>query len=267
MQSKLTAKINKQLQARYDRIAPSWNSDVYAGTRRDDLIPKLITLLEVQAGSLKVLEAMAGTALVSQELKKQNSELECYALDFSQGMLAQIKGAIKKIQASATVMPFADKSFDRICIRNGLYDLPRQLQRKALKEIKRVLSVDGIFVLQNYHTTLATFEYLNELVKQKDIAGSQNKAIEEPFSRYFAPIEEFEGWLNEAGFEFSREMVFEGEIRYMRTKEMSDTESWLKYANSLPKEIEEVLKMRTEKDRTLTFNFPGIIYRMIHKTV
>lgn len=255
--------VNERLQARYDRIAPAWNSDAYEGTRRDDLIPELVRLLEAGSASLKILEAMSGTALLAQELKRQNPGHNFYALDFSQGMLNQIPHGIEKVQASVIAMPFPDGSFDRVAIRNALYDLPRRLQRKALNEISRVLAPDGIFVLQHYHTTPETFEYLNELVKRKDVASSQNEDMgEERFPRYFAPVEEFESWLTEEGFDFSREGTFEGAIRYMRTAEMSDMDFWASYANSLPDDVKESLKMRTEGDGTLTFNFPGVIYKI-----
>jgi ubiquinone/menaquinone biosynthesis C-methylase UbiE len=262
-ESSLYPIINERLRNRYDRIAPQWNTDAYAGTRRDDLIPTLIDLLGVNQEPKTILEAMCGTARMSQALALTNPSHDIYALDFSLGMLSQIPASIKRIQASVVAMPFADKVFDRICIRNALYDLPRRLQIQALQEIRRVMSDDGVFVLQNYYTTPETFEHLNELVKRKDIAGSQNEDMgSERFPRYFAPIDEFEGWLSSAHFEFTRESMFEGEIRYMRTAEMIDADLWVTYAQSLPDNVKEVLKLRTEDDGTLTYNFPGIVYKV-----
>jgi ubiquinone/menaquinone biosynthesis C-methylase UbiE len=265
-ETKVYPLVNQRLQNRYDRIAPVWNSEAYKGTRRDDLMPKLISLLSVEASKLRVLEAMSGTALLGEKLKATNPLLDVYALDFSRGMLNQVPEFIRTIQSSVIAMPFADKAFPRIALRNSLFDLPKRLQQKALEEIRRVLTDDGVFVLQHYHTTSETFECLNELVKRKDIAANQNEDMgKERFPRYFAPIEEFEKWLDKAGFLFSKEEAFDGEIRYMKTTEMVDVNLWVEYAQSIPEEIKNLIKLRTETDGTMTFNFPGVIYKIEKK--
>lgn len=42
--------INTQLQQRYDRISANWETEAYEGTRRDDLIPRLLKIAEVKDG-------------------------------------------------------------------------------------------------------------------------------------------------------------------------------------------------------------------------
>jgi ubiquinone/menaquinone biosynthesis C-methylase UbiE len=255
--------MNRRLQDRYDRIAPQWNSDAYEGTRRDDLIPKLCELLSLDKDGLRVLEAMSGTARLSAEVLAKYPTHDVYALDFSLGMLNQVPTGIKKIQSSIIATPFANGTFDRLIIRNALYDLPRRQQQAALGEIRRILSDDGIFVLQHYVTDTDTFEYLNQLVKMKDVAGNQNEDMgEERFPRYFAPQAEFEEWLSAAGLSATVEETFQGPIRYQKTSEMVDANVWKDYALNLPEEIKNKIDMRTEDDGTITFNFPGVIYRI-----
>jgi ubiquinone/menaquinone biosynthesis C-methylase UbiE len=255
---------NERLQKRYDRIATVWNSPAYEGIRKDELIPKLVALLEIKnEENFSVLEAMSGTGLLSQNIKTEAPRASVTALDSSSEMLKQVPENIRVVQTSVATMPFSDKTFDRICLRNGLYDLSRSTQTQAIHEIKRVLKERGIFVLQHYYTTSETFETLNELVRRKDIAGNQNKDVgEERFARYFGTLDELESELAEAGFDFKREAEFQGEIRYMRTDEMADSTSWVSYDNNLPDEIKTAIDLRKEEDGTLTFNFPGIIYRM-----
>jgi ubiquinone/menaquinone biosynthesis C-methylase UbiE len=268
-ETRLYPLVNQRLQDRYDRIATKWSSDVYEGTRMDSLIPSVLDLIQEKISTkegAKVLEAMAGTALLGGAVKNHYPKSDVYALDFSRGMLNQIHENIHAIQASVVAMPFPDKVFDVVLLRNALYDLPRRLQKKALEEIHRVLADDGIFILQHYYTTPETFECYNELVKRKDIAASQNEDMgEERFSRYFATIDEFESWLTETGFHFSKEKDFEGVIRCMKATEMLDANLWRSYAESLPDVVKAAIKLKPEADGTLSYNFPGVVYKISKK--
>lgn len=254
--------VNSQLQQRYDRIATQWESTAYEGTRQDHLIPRLIELADIKSGE-KILEAMCGTALLLSELQKNHSG-EHYALDFSRGMLSAAPETLKKIQASVVAMPFPNESFDRIFLRSAIYDLPRRLQLKALEEINRILKQDGHFILQTYYTTNKTFKTLNDIVNIKDIASGQYLDMGKEYPRYFSTLEELEAWFAEVGLTFEKFDEFEGVIRYMRTKEMTTLgqDIWLDYIKNLSAEMKAEIKLQEEQDGTLSYNFPGIIYRL-----
>jgi ubiquinone/menaquinone biosynthesis C-methylase UbiE len=259
--------INTQLQQRYDRISAQWNSKAYEGTRRDDLIPKLIEISGVADGQ-KILEAMCGTASLSKELQRLFPKCQNYILDFSQGMLNMAPEGLKKVQASVVAMPFSDESFDRIFLRSAIYDLPKRMQLKALQEINRVLSSSGTFILQTYFTDGKTFRALNDIVNIKDLASGQYQDMgKEEYPRYFAKIDELKQWFDEAGFSFDQIDEFEGVITYMRTKEMTDLGKsiWIEYIENLSNEIKEAIKLRTESDDTMTYNFPGVIFKLRKK--
>ncbi len=255
--------VNTQLQQRYDRIATKWGSDIYEGTRRDDLIPELIKTAGIKDGQ-KILETMCGTALLSKEISRLFPNCSFCALDFSRGMLNVVPDNIKKIQSSVVAMPFADKSFDHIFLRNALYDLPKRLQLKALQEIKRILKNDGSFVLQTYYSIPETKKALNDIVNIKDLASGQYQDMGQECPRYFAEINELTKCFEESSFLFEKVKEFEGFIRYLRTTEMNNLgkSMWLKYIEDLPEEIKHALKLRQEEDGTLTYNFPGVIYKL-----
>lgn len=259
--------INAQLQQRYDRISAQWNSKAYEGTRRDDLILKLIEISEIEDGQ-KILEAMCGTALLSKELQRLFPKCQNYILDFSQGMLNMASEELKKVQASVVAMPFSDESFDRIFLRSAIYDLPKRMQLKALQEIRRILSTGGTFTLQTYFTDGKTFRALNDIVNIKDLASGQYQDMgKEEYPRYFATLEELKQWFDDAGFSFEQIDEFEGVITYMRTKEMTDLGKsiWIEYIENLSNEIKEAIKLRTEADGTMTYNFPGVIFKLRKK--
>ncbi len=258
--------VNNQLQQRYDRIATQWEGTAYEGTRRDDLIPRLIELAELK-GDEKVLEAMCGTALLLKELQKKFPNAEHYALDFSRGMLNVAPETLRKIQASVIAVPFPDASFDRIFLRSAIYDLPRRLQLKALEEMRRILKNDGHLILQTYFTTPQTFKVLNDIVNIKDIASGQYLDMGAEYPRYFSTSEELEAWFAEVGLTFEKLDEFEGVIRYMRTKEMTTLGQsiWLDYIKNLSAEMRAAIKLQEEQDGTLSYNFPGVIYKLKKK--
>lgn len=255
--------LNTELQQRYDRIAPEWNGKSYEGLRRDDLIPVLLEFGELVDGQ-NVLEAMSGTGLLSQTIKKEHPNSEVYALDFSRGMLNTIPKEIHRVQASAIAMPFINKSFDRLFLRSAIYDVPQRMQLKIMSEMKRVIKDDGIWTLQTYHTTPETKEALNSIVNIKDLASGQYQDMGQEQPRYFALPNELEAWLEEVGFTIETKQDFEGVMRYMRTHEMTSlgANMWLDYVQNLPIEVKEILKLRFEEDNTLTYNFPGLIYKL-----
>ncbi len=255
--------VNLPLQQRYDRIASQWNTEIYEGTRRDDLIPVLSDSSEIKDGMI-ALEAMCGTGLLSAEIKKRFPKSKVYALDFSRGMLNSVENKIHKVQSSILLTPFPDKSFDRIFLRSAIYDLPRRAQIKALQEVKRTLKENGVFMLQTYHTTLETKDVLNNIVNIKDLASGQYQDMGKEFPRYFATDKELEKWFAESGFQFSRIQDFEGVMRYLQNKEMTELGQsiWVEHMEKLPQEMKNTIKLRREENGSLVYNFPGAIYKL-----
>lgn len=84
------------------------------------------------------------------------------------------------------------------------------------------------------------------------------------FPRYFATDEELEKYFAEAGFQFERVQDFEGVIRYLRTKEMTELgqSMWVEYIEKLSSDMKEAIKLRTEENGSLVYNFPGVIYKL-----
>lgn len=254
--------LNIPLQKRYDRIATSWNSSQYEGTRMDNLIPDLIDAGRMVDG-LAVLEAMSGTALLSSAIKSTFPNTDSWALDFSQGMLNMAEPSIKKVESSVISTPFEKRAFDRVFLRSALYDLPKQVQLKALQEIRRVLKRNGLFILQTYYSTPDTNKTLNDLVNLKDLASGQYQDMGQERPRYFSTTEELELWFRQAGFSFEKIKDFNGAIQYIKNNEMSDMgkEMWIKYVEALSEDQKKKINLR-EDGGTITYDFPGVIYRL-----
>lgn len=95
----------------------------------------------------KILDLCCGTGDMAGLLKKTYKQSEIIGVDFSGNMLNIARGKytdIEFLEADCTDLPFEDNSFDVCVISFGLRNM--EDLDKALKEIKRVLKSDGIFI-------------------------------------------------------------------------------------------------------------------------
>ncbi len=258
-------KINHTLLKRYRKIAKRWGSEEYAGIRRDDMIPKLIKLMELEnlAGSSKVLDVMCGTGIVEKtiitELKKIGASCQLYFLDFSREMLDQINISLTKIiEADVRSIPFPDNYFDRIILRGSLHDLDKESQQEAIREIFRVLKQDGVFVLSGFCASKENQFYYNLLVNYKDeLSGHKDANLE----RYFPTKGEYEILLKEAGFTISEiTLEYISTITYWKEGELGEKyEKWKFFMLNFPKHVREQMNIR-EMDGFLSYDFPVAVF-------
>jgi len=116
-------------------------------------------------GGDKVLDVGCGTGTLALRLKKHAGNRGLVAgIDASRGMLrqAEIKSDKENIQldfgvASIENIPFPDNFFDVITSTWVIHQLSLPLKKKGLKEILRVLSVGGHFLLVDLHSITNPF--------------------------------------------------------------------------------------------------------------
>lgn len=260
--------VNEQLQKRYDRIATKWNSEVYDNTRRDDLIPAILGVAGIE-DQHKVLEAMCGTALLAQKAKVAHPQAKVCGLDFSIGMLNEVPVDIFCVQASVLGAPFGDESFDRILLRNAIYDLPKRMQRNALAEISRIMKSDGIFVLQTYIVEENTKQVLNEIANMKDRLAGQYQDMGRESPRYFATDEEFSQWFDKVGLERTTTQKFSSDIKLQKASEMSDfaKQQFSDFMVNLPEDIKKIINLRADDEGGYIYQLPGVIYKATKKSM
>jgi SAM-dependent methyltransferase len=66
---------------------------------------------------------------------------------------AETRGALKLVQGSVFALPFADGSFDAVCLFDVVEHLPRGTEENALREVWRVLKTGGKLYFSTPHAS------------------------------------------------------------------------------------------------------------------
>ena len=140
----------EMVQQVYDRLSTSYDKRWH-----DYVGPTLHAILDsvVFQGRERVLDVACGTGELERLFLRRWPELELVGADVSQGMLCQAshKEGNKRVawvQAEASLLPFADQSFDHVVCANSFHYFPSPIQ--ALNEVHRVLRPGGSFVLLDW---------------------------------------------------------------------------------------------------------------------
>jgi ubiquinone/menaquinone biosynthesis C-methylase UbiE len=155
----------------YDRAI---KKDAVAYTEMYSLIRKALN------PDMAVLELATGTGLIALNIANRAKYIE--ATDFSENMIEQANRKLKPDNVcfsvqDATNLPYAKQSFDAVIISNTLHIMPNP--EKALSEIRRVLTGNGILIAPNFtHKGMS----LSGKIKSKimDLVGFQTFAIWSP---------------------------------------------------------------------------------------
>lgn len=138
-------KMNKKI---WDLYAPIYEKAMRADCKvykaMYDRIPQVIK-------GKKVLEVATGPGILAKHVAHAADRMT--ATDYSAGMIAEAKKGkypdnLTFEVADATNLPYHDQSFDVVLIANALHVMPDP--EKALKEIDRVLKMDGILIAPNF---------------------------------------------------------------------------------------------------------------------
>ncbi len=134
----------------FTRIAPFYDllRFVFPPVRR-----KAAAILCAPRGST-ILDVATGTGDQAAEFARRH---HCVTgVDLSQSMLDRAKRRIKPdfclkfMKANAACLPFEDASFDEASISLALHDMPREIEVRVLKEMRRVTKASGEILIVEY---------------------------------------------------------------------------------------------------------------------
>lgn len=116
----------------------------------EELLNEIVAVLNIHTGE-KILEAGCGTGNLALKIKSAGASV--VGLDNCREAL----GIYKLKDSNAIIveadlldsLPFSDNSFDKIVMNNVLYAFPYHVQLTILKELKRILKINGVIVIAN----------------------------------------------------------------------------------------------------------------------
>ena len=132
----------------WDRYAP-----IYERFMRSDrkMYEYMYDRIPLMIEGKRVLEIATGPGLLASHVAYAAKEM--IATDYSEGMIRQAQmlppqDNLRFEVADATELPYEDHSFDVVIISNALHVMPEP--EKALAEIRRVLTQNGILIAPNF---------------------------------------------------------------------------------------------------------------------
>ena len=132
----------------YDAVAMAYDSQPYRSKVVD---PQLLDFVQSRRGQkLRILDIACGTGNQLIANRAQFPHMEMTGCDLSPGMLevARTKSAeVRWVEASLVELPFASQSYDYITCQFAFHHVKDQPQ--GLREIARVISPEGRFVMEN----------------------------------------------------------------------------------------------------------------------
>lgn len=134
---------------RFHPLTPIYDPLIRVTTREGEFRRKLLDQAGLQPGQ-RLLDLGAGTGTLAVMAKQEQAELEVYGLDADAEMIeratAKAREAGVKIrfdQGFSTVLPYEDRSFDRVLSTLFFHHLSRESKRGTLAEVARVLKKGG----------------------------------------------------------------------------------------------------------------------------
>jgi len=180
------------------------------GFESDDL-KKFIEVAKISEGMV-VLDAMCGNGVLSKELSKLKN-INLNLLDNSKFQIEIAKKSVKNAKffvESILKTQFEKEKFDRVFIRNGVYEFPKNKQVKLYKEVLRILKDGGIFLVWVPLLNKNNHKFFQNVVRFKDKLAGYDDLVE---NRYFMTKEEFSEDVKKAGFSDVR--FFDLNIKYI----------------------------------------------------
>jgi ubiquinone/menaquinone biosynthesis C-methylase UbiE len=150
----------------------------------------------------KIVDLMGGCGAVASRINEYASArgipLELTVVDAFGHQLAKAPEQFIRVLADIRNLPFATNSQDTLIVKMGLHELPLEEQKKAVKEMFRVLKEGGnAYIWMPALEDNKQQELFQWLVREKDKIAGLDELVA---SRYFPTIAETKEYLEVAGF-------------------------------------------------------------------
>lgn len=216
----------------------------------------LLSAIDVAEGST-IFEGCSGYGDISQHIleatKTYKDKPILYILDESPVQIErakeQLKGRVDHIllgDIRETHLP--NDFFDRVVIKMGVHELPKDEQKRVFAEMFRILKPRGKFIIWELSLTDKTQKIFQDIVRKKDTLAGFNQLVN---NRYFQKHDELIALYKNTGFsdikdEYKMRYTFNPRGRFEEL--ISKDRLEMKRENNLPsKQRENELQRRAEQ--------------------
>lgn len=189
---------DKETTETFDEDRSKYKFERYKHKIEADFLKKTIKLIEKD--KIKILDVACGTGRMLPEIFSVDDNIEYFGLDTSKEMLKLLEEKSKKLNKKKSVkikigdackIPFKNNEFDIVFSYHLLWHLPKDEQKKIIKEMLRVCKEGGfvIFDILNKNFVLEKFKeifgeektggiYKLSINDAKKIIGIENNSID-----------------------------------------------------------------------------------------
>ncbi len=135
---------------RYDHQVEVLFGGAAAVMRRQALVPLRAAL--TRRGAERLLDVGCGTGCFLREVKANHPRLQVIGLDLSPYYLGVARQKLQPwsrarfVQGLAEAIPFGDQQFDAVTCIYLFHELPPEVRRAVVDEVRRVLRPDGVLI-------------------------------------------------------------------------------------------------------------------------
>lgn len=157
----------------------------------------LVDLIDPKKDKI-IIDLCTGTGALLHYLVDKSSESSIIGIDFSRGMLKKAKEKTKNknniylIEADVANIPLKNEICDKIICSHAFYELKGMDQIKLLKEVKRVMNPEGIFLIMEHEVPKNPFIkflfYIRIFSMGTRTAFAILKSEEDILKRYFKDV-------------------------------------------------------------------------------
>ena len=170
---------------------------------KDEDFDALIRAIAVHPGEI-ILDGCCGYGEVSKRiLNHSDFELEIYLLDESLVQINRAKKNLPQIPGSNFIVadiartPFTENFFDKVVIKMGIHEVPKEKQKEIFKEVYRVLKPGGSFVTWELALDESNQELFQKIIREKDQLAGFDALVK---NRYFPRLGEVHALYENCGF-------------------------------------------------------------------
>ena len=220
----------------------------------------------------KILDVFCGYGAVGKNCSKKEFNIDLWLNDESEVQIKRAKKNLPKLSKDKFICNrfeyanFSNSFFDKIVMKMGLHEVPKNKQLTIAKKVFRILKLKGKFIVWDIMLNKDTQTLFQKVIRKKDELAGFNMLVNE---RYFFREDEFLETMKKVGFSnikdfhsinyrFSSKKRLESELKNDK-KKLKELNEFIR--KIFPENLKKKLNYKNTKE-DIQFNILKKIYIM-----